>query len=71
MNVIMVLLLFAAVVIIDGRGVWKNAPRVVKIAYAAMILPSFVVMLLYGLNIRLPALGSAITRVLKEIFTFA
>lgn len=71
MNITMVLLLFAAVLVIDRKGIWKNAPRVVKIAYAAMILPSFVVMLLYSLNIRLPALGSAITRVLKEIFTFA
>lgn len=70
MNVTMVLLLFAAVLIIDGRGIWKEAPRGVKIAYVALMLPSFVVMLLYGLNIPLPAPGSAITRALKEIFSF-
>lgn len=70
MNITMVLFLFAAVLLIDGRGIWKDAPRGVKIAYVALMLPSFVVILLYSVSIPLPALGSAITRIMKEIFPF-
>lgn len=70
MNITMVLFLFAAVLVIDRKGIWKEAPRGVKIAYVALMLPSFVVMLLYGLDISLPAPGSAITRALKAILPF-
>lgn len=70
MNVAMVLLLFATVLVLDGRIVWKGTPRGVKIIYFSMLLPSFVLLLLYSLDVPVPALGSAITRALKAMLPF-
>lgn len=70
MNVAMVLVLFAGVLALDGRTIWKGTSTGVKIIYFSMLLPSFVVLLLYSLDIPLPAPGSAMTRALKAMLPF-
>lgn len=67
MRVLMVLTLFAAVLALDARLVLKGAARSLKAIYFSMIIPSFVLLLLYSLDVPLPAVGTAITSALEKI----
>lgn len=66
----MVVALFAAVAVLDGRVLWKKERRGMKVLYLALVLPSFVVLLLYGAKVPLPAPGAGITLVLSALFPF-
>ena len=70
MNVFIVLVLFAGVAALDGRSLWKKERWGMRGLYLALLLPSFVVLLLYGAKVPLPAPGAGILQALIAMLPF-
>lgn len=68
MRTAIVLALFASVLLLDGKTQMQGAVKRVKIIYLSILIPSFVILMLFSLDIPVPAFGSALIKALTAVF---